>query len=509
MKFSTTLSALALCIGFSLFAQAPQQQAPPELAELRTASQIANLSDRIKELQRIKTAYPESTLANTINSMLLDAATKNEDSLDKVLSVQKGMIAVSKPTDRIELVIGSAVLLIGHEKLNSFPKDGVLKAIQDYKAQGLALLADPEVIGQIPEARRDGVIAQIKNIFELPLAKAQLLGGDSKSALVTLKNLAKTQEPSQEFYSLLGDVYLRESLEAFFGAALGGDKDATDKARELYAKINGDASKFDGELERRQSALPFHPPAFVVPADWKGRTVLAELFTGSECPPCVSADFAFDGFIESYPTKYLAILEYHLPIPRPDPMMNPTTKARQDYYKDKIGGTPTVIINGTKEVSAGGLRQHAEDRFQRIKAEIDPVMATPTDITIKATARLQGDKVTVDTEFSKVIKNAEYQIVLVQTEEKHKGGNGIIFHKMVVRDMVTVKPSTKASATFDIPKSEKATDAYLSEYEQSRSFKWSVRRNIIDRDKLKVVVFVQNKDTKQVHNAFVADVVKR
>jgi len=512
MKLHSVIPALALCIGFSLFAQSPQQPPPPEMAELRAASQIANHADRIKELQRIKAAYPESPLARTINSMLLDSVTKNADTLDNVLSAQNEIIAPSSPAERIELVAGAAVLLIGHEKLDSFPKDGVLKAIQKYKAQGIELLANPEVIALIPEARRDDVIAQVKNFFEIPIAKAQLLNGDSRAALATLMEYRKTQEPSSEYYSLLGDIYLRESLEAFFAAAIDGDSAAADKARELYIKINGDASKFDEELERKQSALPFHPPAFVAPAHWKGKTVLAELFTGSECPPCVAADFAFDGFIESYPSKYLAILEYHLPIPGPDPMMNPATKKRQDYYS--VSSTPTVIIDGTKRVSAGGLRQHAKDRFDSIKAEIDPAMAAATDVTIKATARLQGDKVIVDCEFSRVIRSAEYQVVLVQTEEKHKGGNGIIFHKMVVRDMETVKPSTKVSATFDIPKSEKAADAHLSELEQAprwqtRNFKWPVRRNIIDRDKLKVVVFVQDINTKQVNNAFVADVVKR
>ena len=38
-------------------------------------------------------------------------------------------------------------------------------------------------------------------------------------------------------------------------------------------------------LEAKLKALPFQPDAFKAPADWKGKAVLAELFTGSECPP--------------------------------------------------------------------------------------------------------------------------------------------------------------------------------------------------------------------------------
>ena len=82
---------------------------------------------------------------------------------------------------------------------------------------------------------------------------------------------------------------------------------------------------------------------------------------------------------------------------------------------------------------------------------------------------------------------------------------------MVVREFETVKPSDKATVTFNIPESERATDAYLSEFEKTRqarqpNWSWPARKNKIDRDKLKAVVFVQDKDTKQVHNAFVADV---
>jgi hypothetical protein len=345
------------------------------------------------------------------------------------------------------------------------------------------------------------------------------LSGDGKAALATLEAYGKAQGPDRQYYRALGDAHMslnqeKEALEAFLGAVIEGDNGAVDMAKKLFAKLNGDASKFDEELERRQAELPFHPPAFVAPADWKGRTVLAELFTGSECPPCVAADFAFDGLLESYPAKYLAILEYHLPIPGPDPMMNPATKRRQDYYSSVIKGTPTIVVDGTNRVEAGGGRANALGSFNIIKKEVDAAMLGKADVTIKAAARLEGDRVTVDAEFSKVIENAEYNVVLVQPEEKHKGGNGIAFHKMVVRDIATVKPSEKATATFNIPESEKATDAHLTELESNyqargRTFKWPVRKNTIDRSNLKAVVFVQDKETKQVHNAFVADVAKR
>jgi len=511
MKLHSVLSALALCMGLSLLAQAPQQQQPPpELAELQAAMAITDLQTRIKEFQRLKTAYPNSRFASTFDTGILAASTNLADSLDKVLSVQKEIIAGTKSFDRVNLIIGASQLIMKHPKLDSFPKDGVLKAIRDYKAQAVEFFADPEVIGQIPENRRSETLGVFNNLFEIQIAKAQLLSGDAKAALATIEEYGKEQKSSEEYYSVLGDVHLSLALEAFFGAIIEGDEDAVDKAKKLYATINGDASKFDAELERRKSELPFHPPAFVVPADWKGKAVLAEIFTGSECPPCVGADLAFDGLIETYPSKYLVVLEYHLPIPRYDPMMNTATEKRQSFYG--IRSTPSAAIDGTQLQPGGGGRAAAETLYGSYKKEIDPRLLTAPDVTISASAVLVGENVKVDCVFSKIVKGAEYNVVLVQSVEDFKGGNGIKHHKMVVRDIKTVKPATKASVSFNITESEKSADSYITEWGKTASQSringspWPVKQNKIDRSGLKAVVFVQDTNTKQVLNAFVTDV---
>ena len=66
------------------------------------------------------------------------------------------------------------------------------------------------------------------------------------------------------------------------------------------------------------------------------------------------------------------------------------------------------------------------------------------------------------------------------------------------------------SAAFDLAESEKAADAYLTEFAKTYTripgFKWEVRRNALPRKGLKVVLFVQEKATGKVLNAVVADV---
>ena len=101
-------------------------------------------------------------------------------------------------------------------------------------------------------------------------------------------------------------------------------------------------------------------------------------------------------------------------------------------------------------------------------------------------------------------------LVLVQGEQEHKGGNGVAFHKMVVRDLIVIDPASPKTAAFDLAASETKTDAYLSEFERTYArapgFKWTVRRNVMPRQGLRVVLFVQEKATGRVLNAVVAEV---
>ena len=106
------------------------------------------------------------------------------------------------------------------------------------------------------------------------------------------------------------------------------------------------------------------------------------------------------------------------------------------------------------------------------------------------------------------VPEAVYNLVLVQDEQEHQGGNGIVFHKMVVRDLLTIDPKGPRTARFDLAASEKAADEYLSAFEKSYTripdFKWEVRRHVIPRRGLKVVFFVQDRTTLKVLNAAVA-----
>jgi len=524
--FSTTVF-LGFCLCLGLAAQetkaSSQRQEPPEQAEYMAALRMADVSAKIKELRRIKAAYPNSTLSYNIDYNLLDIITKNTANFKEMLNAQKEVISDSQVADRFLILVDAAIMMLNHGDAAKNAADA-LQTIKDYKAEGMALLDVPETFAKYEGTRRARTEGSFKNMFEIPLAKAMLMNSkallmDDKAqdALEVLEAYGNSAQPGPAYYAALGDTYQQlkrdqEAMDAYFEAAIAGNEAGVQKSKALYAKINGSDKNFYNELARRRGQRPvvFALPPFRTPENWKGKAAVAEVFTGSECGPCVAATFTFDALEDSYPAQYLAVLKYHLPIPQYDPMMNPATSKRQAYYGRVITGAPTTIIDGVALPSIGGDRLATKTSFDRAKRAIDAAIAANSEITISAKAAIKGDIVTVNCEFSKVIEGADYNVALLQTEEEFKGGNGIARHNMVVRDFKSVAPVAKATVTFNIAESEKAADAFVTEWAKTASERnkqlSNTRRNKIDRKKLKAVVFVQDKTTKQVFNAFVADV---
>lgn len=73
MKFFAAFTAIA-AFGLVLSTQAiPQTQQPPEYKEVLAASRLQDLAAKIKELERIKSAYPNTQYVSTIESWILEA----------------------------------------------------------------------------------------------------------------------------------------------------------------------------------------------------------------------------------------------------------------------------------------------------------------------------------------------------------------------------------------------------------------------------------------------------
>ncbi|MDO8836186.1 MAG: hypothetical protein Q7V01_11355, partial [Vicinamibacterales bacterium] len=258
----------------------------------------------------------------------------------------------------------------------------------------------------------------------------------------------------------------------------------------------------------------------------KGRTkrvVLAEVFTGSGCPPCAGADLAYDGAMERYRHSELAVLMYHMHIPRPDPMTNPYTTKRAEFYA--IRGVPTAAVDGEAKVGGGSADAAPKIYAETVEPAIEKRLKTAPGARVDLKVNKQGDVITAAVSVGKTpatAKKLRLHVVLAEEKLRYSGENGVRFHPMVVRNIamgdkdaqgfaLTAGKSFKTSYTFDIQKTVDEAKAHLDDFEVNSTrfgkFQFMSKKHEIDGDKLYVVAFVQNEDTKEILQTAIVGVV--
>ncbi len=265
----------------------------------------------------------------------------------------------------------------------------------------------------------------------------------------------------------------------------------------------------------------------------------------------MGAGLAFQAALDRYRRTDLVLLSYHVHIPQPDPMVNPSTLARQAFYG--VRSSPSYFVDGESS-GGGGSADGAKALFE---SKIEPLIAKHMDekpeAAISLTATNTGTTVRVKATVSNVSSTSDklkLQIALVEDEVPFSGENGMRFHEMVVRCLApappapvkraqadaappTAKPSPSTDEpapstdkpappsvttgfalkpgtggtfeyTFDIAKAAVDAKAHLEDFEKNtRKGEYSFRRkmNDIDADKLSVVAFVQDEATKKILQA--------
>ncbi len=274
--------------------------------------------------------------------------------------------------------------------------------------------------------------------------------------------------------------------------------------------------EIDNRVEqRRQELLRFDPGRY--PGEPTGRVVLAELFTGAECNPCQAADYAFDLLSEYYPRSMLVILENHVHIPGADPLTNPDTEARYQFYGGGLG-TPTVFFNGVERKSGGGPAVLKKSAFQEFDAVIRRQLAEPPAVRLQVAARWEGGerlRVEASAGLSGALEPAVFRAALVERSVRYRGSNGVNPHAWVVRRLVGGEDAPlqrnggvpQASFEFDLTEVEAGLADYLSAFETNpperyKGFEGFREKPIrLDRAGLGVVVWVQELEEKQVLQA--------
>lgn len=368
--------------------------------------------------------------------------------------------------------------------------------------------------------------------FKQNLALVIAAQGHDSDALVILRSIEDLVSPwSTDYWLALGNIYVRlgdpgSAVGAYMnGLTAMNPQELRDSLEVAYRKVHGSLDGLDAGLERlKQSGAAFEPGRYT--GKETGKVMLAELFTGAECGPCVASDIAFDALGEYYPRTDLVILEYHVHIPGPDPLTTNDSWSRYQMYHG--GGTPTVVIDGRESIVGGGPKYVARNRFNIYRYAIEKHLGGEAGVRLNVGVSRRHDSLAVEARLSRAAGkpspgNVVLHAALVQRSVDYTGANGISRHAMVVRNLIGGTAGTPVSRTLpdetvhlgvNIAVVEAAMRDLLRDPKSQPSWPgprrnfggWRPHPETIERSNLLVVAWIQNAETHQVLQAASADV---
>jgi tetratricopeptide (TPR) repeat protein len=523
---------------------ADQQAMTAAMTERNPAKQVELLEKFVKDFP--KSSYVKTANNQLVAAMIADAKKKILDQCNLVIDAespdQKAM-TMNNVADKLmvgELLLTEAEAMIG-KSLAAWNEKAYIEQSRKSFADMVASMAKTTPSQKPPAPPTD---ESLRKQFLSQKAYSQTTQGE---IYLKQNRFAEAEKAFKELYAArpsphatamaagyLADIATKAGRPAdavdYLMVAMDNERLSAARRKDLdeaYRKTHngslaGLEEMLNAKLEKamadaRPPVTPYQPP--------KARTdrvVLAEIFTGSGCPPCVGADIAFEGALDRYKGQELAVLMYHLHIPLPDPLANPSTDTRSKFYG--IQGVPAFYVDGVSDDQGGGSAAMAAGIYkERIEPVVDKRLLAKAGAKVTLQAAMTGSAVSVKVQVGKpavAAKRLRLQIALVEERVRYAGENGIRVHPMVVRSLAgkdaqgfAIEPG-KAMAiahTFDIAKVVAEAKAHLDDFEARRSaggskFAFSEKKHDIDTSRLVVVAFVQDEETKQILQAAYAKV---
>jgi tetratricopeptide (TPR) repeat protein len=243
--------------------------------------------------------------------------------------------------------------------------------------------------------------------------------------------------------------------------------------------------------------------------DRNHKVVLAELFTGSECRSCQATDIAFDKLIQRFDRVFLTVLEYHLSIPKLDPMENADADSRSSFYS--VSSVPSVFIDGRQVKASGGTLLATKNEFLLYSDVIRKDLSATADasITLRAFKRHGRIRINVSAKIHRFKKSYKLHLVLVENDVAYSGSNFISDHKFVVRKIIGLpkgisfdkKGKANVRNTVDISSVESELKKYFDSSEEERQGNEQEMKEVssmISLRRLYVAAFIQDDSTHEV-----------
>ena len=522
------LAVVWLALGGFAAPALAQNSLPPDQQALRAARLLDDPRQQVEALRKVVADYPTSRYAERARMAVLDVLAKRFP--NRSAEILKQVDLLTKDADPADpgmyddvatVLVDAGVELVkaralSEKTVRAFTEKAYLKDAREEYAEAKEPLPPRVQLRRSYLTTRAALLGTLGRIY--------LKLGDHVRAQRTFET-AERGHPSAQAAEGLGAIALARGREddayrRFLGVRITGVL-APENQRafeSLFAKRHGGSlAGLEPALDEAYRALgpnPVHPERYVAAAPGN-RVVLLEMFTGAGCPPCAGADLAVDALRERYTPDQVAVLMYHVHIPKPDPMSNPGTVARSDIYA--IPGAPTFVVDGTERDTGGGPRENANRPYTRVSKLLDTALARPAGASLAVDAALTGRRVTVSvrpTLTAPAVKPV-VRVALVERELRYGGENGIRFHPMVVRALAD-RPLTgdgAVSAEFDVDAVAAGLADYLDGFERRNDrfgpIRFVEKLATIDAANLGVVVFLQDDEGKGVLQSVYVDLASR
>jgi thiol-disulfide isomerase/thioredoxin len=340
---------------------------------------------KIEALENWKKHYPNATnLASADEQILSTLVERLPQQRDRIRKLAKTICQGAKPAQRSATASTVANMLMADKTflkdaehyakigVDTFKQPAYLEQQQkQYEARKQKVPSDDVLIKRFGETRANRIATLGQVYFKMGRTdKAQPLFEEAYGAIPDQMTVA----------AALGDIAWKSGDEAkaqdlLVLAVLSGRPAATAIARPdleaMYQKAHGGSlDGFDAVLDteyRQRYPNPVKVAEYKPSEKRSDRVVLAEVFTGAGCPPCVGADVAFDAALERYARKDLAVVMYHVHVPQPDPMTTAETPDLSKAYE--VRGVPTYFIDGKTPGGGGGGRDYAKNVYERFNPQ--------------------------------------------------------------------------------------------------------------------------------------------
>ena len=501
------------------------RETPPDQKAFFEANKITDPEKKIEAIKKWKADFPNSEMQEGADSTILHTlTTKLPEQTARIRSFAVNYYRGAKPKNKASAATGIADEFL---TANILLKDADTFARKAVDSMKLGPYMAEQTAAYEKRKQKPPSSEELKKRFDQSRASRLAILGRIE---VKLGRAAAGQKMLEQSYSVNPDNGAVDSVLGELAAKRGDDAKAFEYL--VQARLSGKSTKtantaFEAIYRKQHNGLldgldamldeqyhkrypnPVHVEAYKPSEKRTTRVVLAEVFTGAGCPPCVSADLAYEGAMERYNTKELIVAMYHQHIPQPDPMTNLDTRARLDAFK--VGGVPTWFIDGTRG-GGGGPRDTSPETFGRINPAIEKELEIAPEAQIKMDAALAGNSVKVNATVDEVkseAKQLKVFAVLMEKELRYTGENGIRFHPMVVRAVAEGAIDTAFEHTFDLEEISKSAHDHLDDYEakghRGEPFQFTEKKYEINRGNLAVAVFVQDTESHHVLQAAFVD----